>query len=98
MVSSTISPGYGFDSIALAILGGNHPFGVVLASLLFGTLRSGAVRMQNLARIPSEIISVVQSLVIVFIASPVIIRKFYLIPDKPNNEIQPEPVVSGEVK
>lgn len=98
MVSSTISPGYGFDSIALAILGGNHPFGVVLASLLFGTLRSGAVRMQNLARIPSEIISVVQSLVIVFIAAPVIIRKFYLIPDKPNNEIQPEPVVSGEVK
>jgi general nucleoside transport system permease protein len=98
MVSSTISPGYGFDSIALAILGGNHPFGVVLASLLFGTLRSGAVRMQNMARIPSEIISVVQSLVIVFIAAPVIIRKFYFIRERSEKEVQAEPALSGEVK
>ena len=50
------SAGYGFDSIALALLGKSHPFGVVLAALLFGTLRSGGTRMQNVAKIPVDII------------------------------------------
>ena len=35
----------GFDSIALALIGNNHPLGVVLSSLLFGSLRNGATRM-----------------------------------------------------
>jgi simple sugar transport system permease protein len=71
------SSGYGFDSIALALLGKNHPFGVVLAALLFGTLRSGGTRMQNVAKIPVDIIGVTQALVIAFIAAPAIIRAIY---------------------
>jgi simple sugar transport system permease protein len=71
------SSGYGFDSISLALLGKSHPGGVVLAALLFGTLRSGATRMQNIARIPVDIISVIQALIIVFIAAPAIIRALY---------------------
>jgi len=71
------SAGYGFDAIALALLGKSHPLGVVLASLLFGTLRSGATRMQSIASIPIDIISVVQALVIVFIAAPAIVRWIY---------------------
>jgi len=71
------SSGYGFDSIALALLGKSHPLGVVLAALLFGTLRSGATRMQNVARIPIDIISVIQALIIAFIAAPAIIRTLY---------------------
>lgn len=71
------SAGYGFDSIALALLGKSHPAGVVAAALLFGTLRSGATRMQNIARIPVDIISVIQALVIAFIAAPAIIRFIY---------------------
>lgn len=77
VLTSSFSPGYGFDSIALALLGGSHPFGVVLSALLFGTLRSGGTRMQNIARIPVDIIGVVQALVIVFIAAPAIIRALY---------------------
>ncbi len=73
------SSGYGFDSIALALLGKSHPLGVVLAALLFGTLRSGATRMQNIAHIPIEIISVIQALIIAFIAAPAIIRSLYRI-------------------
>lgn len=73
------SSGYGFDSIALALLGNSHPGGVVLAALLFGTLRSGGTRMQNVAKIPVDIISVVQALVIAFIAAPAIIRAIYRI-------------------
>ncbi len=78
-VGQGFTAGYGFDSIALALLGKSHPFGVVLASLLFGTLRSGATRMQSLAGIPIDIISIIQGLVIVFIAAPAIIRWLYRI-------------------
>lgn len=71
------SAGYGFDAIALALLGKNHPLGVVLASLLFGTLRSGALGMQLAAGIPIDIISVLQALILAFIAAPAIIRALY---------------------
>ncbi len=74
---SAFSTGYGFDSIALALLGNSHPAGVVLASLLFGFLRGGAARMQSMAGVPVEIIRVVQGMVIVFIAAPEIIRRLY---------------------
>jgi simple sugar transport system permease protein len=76
-LASAFSAGYGFDSIALALLGKSHPFGVVLSALLFGTLRSGGTRMQNVAKIPVDIIGVIQALVIAFIAAPSIIRSLY---------------------
>jgi len=78
-LASAFSSGYGFDSIALALLGKSHPLGVVLAALLFGTLRSGGTRMQNVAQIPVDIIGIVQALVIAFIAAPAIIRGIYRI-------------------
>ena len=71
------STGYGFDSIALAILGNSHPVGVVLSSLLFGFLRGGAARMQSVAGVPVELIRIVQGMVIVFVAAPAIIRGIY---------------------
>jgi ABC-type uncharacterized transport system permease subunit len=78
-LASAFSAGYGFDSIALALLGKSHPLGVVLAALLFGTLRSGGTRMQNVAQIPVDIIGIIQALVIAFIAAPAIIRGIYRI-------------------
>ena len=71
------SAGYGFDSIALALLGRSHPVGVVLAALLFGTLRAGATRMQSVAAIPIDIIEILQAMIIIFIAAPEIIRWIY---------------------
>jgi simple sugar transport system permease protein len=73
----SFSSGYGFDSIALALLGGSHPLGVVLASLLFGTLRNGATQMQVSAGIPIDIISVLQGIILAFVAAPAIIRTIY---------------------
>jgi simple sugar transport system permease protein len=84
------STGYGFDSIALALLGNSHPLGVVLASLLFGFMRGGAGRMQSVAGTPVEIISIIQGLVIIFVAAPEIIRSIYHI-KAPRQE---EPVLS----
>jgi ABC-type uncharacterized transport system permease subunit len=76
-IAQGFSPGYGYDSIALALLGGGHPVGVVLAALLFGALRNGATQMQSLAGIPIDIVSIVQAFVIMFVAAPAIIRWIY---------------------
>lgn len=73
--------GYGFDAIALALLGKSHPVGVLLASLLFGVLRAGAVQMQGAANVPVDIISVLQGLIIVFVAAPEMIRALYRLRD-----------------
>lgn len=71
------STGYGFDSIALALLGNSHPLGVVLASLLFGFLNAGAARMQSVAGVPVELIRIIQGMIIIFVAAPEIIRSLY---------------------
>lgn len=44
----TLGAPYGFDGIAIALIGGNHPLGVGLAALFFGVLRAGGTRMQLL--------------------------------------------------
>jgi simple sugar transport system permease protein len=76
-LAMAFSSGYGFDSIALALLGKSHPVGVVLSSLLFGALRNGATGMQLKADIPIDIISVLQAFILVFIAAPAIIRTIF---------------------
>jgi ABC-type uncharacterized transport system permease subunit len=69
--------GYGFDAIALALLGKSHPTGVVLSAILFGFLRNGAIQMQVMAGIPIDIISILQAFILAFIAAPAIIRTIY---------------------
>ncbi len=74
---AAFSPGYGFDAIALALLGKSNPFGVLASALLFGALRNGATRMQSVASVPVDIISVMQAMIIAFIAAPEIVRWIY---------------------
>jgi simple sugar transport system permease protein len=73
------SVGYGFDSIAVALLGRADPIGVVPSALLFGALRAGASRMQFLSQIPIDIVNVIQALVLIFVAAPALIRWIYRI-------------------
>jgi len=67
----------GFDAIALALLGRSHPIGVLWAGLLFGALKAGGRQMQAAAQIPLDLVVVVQALIIVFIASPDLVRAIY---------------------
>lgn len=71
------SVGYGFDSIAVALLGGGHLLGVIPSALLFGGLAGGASRMQFLSQIPIDIIRLIQGMVLIFVAAPVLIRWIY---------------------
>ena len=81
-VRYSMSPGflgYGFDAIALALLGRTHPLGVVLAALLFGALRAGSLAMQGAAGVGTDIIVVIQALIIMFVAAPALVREIYRI-------------------
>jgi ABC-type uncharacterized transport system permease subunit len=73
------SLGYGFDSIAIALLGKTHPLGVVIAAIFFGAMKNGGTRMQFLSQIPVDIISVIQGLILLLVAADAIIRYIYRI-------------------
>jgi simple sugar transport system permease protein len=78
--SPGFSVGYGFDSIAIALLGKTNPLGLIPAALLFGALRSGASRMQFLTQIPIDVIGIIQALVLVFVAADQIVRWVFRFP------------------
>lgn len=59
-----ISPGYGFEGIAVALLANNHPLGIIFSGILFGALRSGSEVMQMNAKVPSVLVFAIQGLVI----------------------------------
>jgi len=72
-----LSAGYGFDSIALALLGNSHPVGVIFAALLFGVLKNGATKMMVVSTIPIDIVTILQAVILIFVAAPAIIRSVY---------------------
>ncbi len=68
---------YGIDAITVALLGRARPLGVVLAALLFGALDAGGVAMQASTSTPLTITTVIQSLVVLFVAAPPLIRGLF---------------------
>ena len=68
------SPGFGFTGIAVAVLANNHPMGILLSALLFGILEAGSMKMSYSAGISTSMVNVIQGLVILFVATPNIIR------------------------
>ncbi|MBM4425252.1 MAG: ABC transporter permease [Chloroflexi bacterium] len=60
------SPGWGFDAIAVALVGQLHPAGVLLAALFFGALRTGANSMQTAVGLPMVVVQVIQGLTVLF--------------------------------
>lgn len=74
-----VAASFGFDAITVALLGRNNPFGVLAAGILFGGLRAGAVTMQANQGVPIDIVLVVQSLIVLFIAAPPLVRSMFRI-------------------
>ncbi len=73
---NNFSPGYGYTGIAVAVLARNKPWGILPAALLFGALQSGGMSMQLFARIPMDLMTLVQGLVILLVAAPALMEIF----------------------
>lgn len=72
-----IAASLGFDAITVALLGRGTPLGTVLSALLFGGLRAGGLAMQAKTGTPIDIVLVIQSLVVLFIAAPALVRAVF---------------------
>jgi ABC-type uncharacterized transport system permease subunit len=72
-----ISANYGFNAIALALLAGNRPAGIVVGALLFGALRTGGQLMAVKTGIPLDLLLLIQALVIMFVAAGGLIRAIW---------------------
>ncbi|KAB1911853.1 ABC transporter permease [Micromonospora sp. AMSO31t] len=67
----------GFDGILVALLGRVKPWGVLLAALLFGALQAGGNRMQSYSGISLELVTVLQALIVIFIAAPAMVKAIF---------------------
>jgi simple sugar transport system permease protein len=96
-LSLDLSGGIGFNAIALALLAGLRPSGVVAAALLFGALTNGGKVMGIQSGIPFDLLFFIMALVIMFVAAPGLIRSIWRIRvSKPQPElaISQQPVAS----
>ncbi len=59
----------GFNGIGVALLGRNHPVGVVLGALLFGSLTSGAQEMQFVTDVPLQLASVLLAVILLLVTA-----------------------------
>lgn len=78
-ITETIDAGIGFDAITVALLGRSRAWGTFAAGILFGALKAGSFSMQAQG-IPVDIVLVVQSLVVLFIAAPPLLRTVFFLP------------------
>ncbi len=64
-----VSPGYGFDGIAVALIGANTAPGIVFGAVLFGIMRAGGNFMQMTTGVPVAIINIIQAIVIIMVVA-----------------------------
>ena len=67
----------GFDGITVALLGQSNPIGIMFSALLLGAMRAGAPLMQIQARVPVEIIDVIQGVILIFLAAEIVVRRIF---------------------
>jgi simple sugar transport system permease protein len=83
IMTGGVLSGYGFDAIAVALVARSNPWAIFPAALLFGALRSGSSFMQLQTQVSSDLISVVQAAVIVFVAAPLLVRWLFRLREAP---------------
>ncbi len=82
------SAGIGFTAITVALLGRNRPMGIVWGSLLFAALGVGGRTMQASTGIPLDLATVIQSAIVLFVATPVLVKELFRLRAAPTNTVQ----------
>jgi simple sugar transport system permease protein len=67
----------GFNGILVALLGRVKPWGVVGAALLFGALQAGGAAMQTFSGISNELVTVIQAMIVIFVAAPLLVKAMF---------------------
>ncbi|MDR1767232.1 MAG: ABC transporter permease [Propionibacteriaceae bacterium] len=80
-LTSAVAGTFGVDAITVALLGRSKPLGTVLAGLLFGGLQAGGYLMQARTSTPIDVILVLQSVIVLMIAAPPLVRAIFRLPD-----------------
>jgi ABC-type uncharacterized transport system permease subunit len=76
-LTPSVAGNIGFDGLLVALLGRNRPWGTLLAAILFGALRAGGNRMQSFSGVSLELVTVVQAVIVVFIAAPALVKTIF---------------------
>jgi ABC-type uncharacterized transport system permease subunit len=76
-LTNAVDAGLGFDGITVALLGRAKPWPTVAAGLLFGALHAGSATMQSRTGTSIDLVTIVQALVVLFIAAPAFVRAVF---------------------
>ncbi|GAA1599791.1 hypothetical protein GCM10009828_027500 [Actinoplanes couchii] len=76
-LTPAVAGNIGFDGLLVALLGRNRPWSTFFAALLFGALRAGGNRIQSFAGISLELVTVLQALIVIFIAAPALVKAIF---------------------
>lgn len=76
-LSPNVDANLGFNAITVALLGRTKPWGVVWASLLYGAFQAGASVMQANDHISTDIIGVIEALIVIFVSAPQLIKEIF---------------------
>jgi simple sugar transport system permease protein len=97
--SGLLSPGVfvniGFDSIAIALLARANPFAIIPASILWGSMLSGAGLMQQEVGLSIDSVRIIQALVLLFVAADVIVRTVFRVRRKDVSALETTTLASG---
>ncbi|WP_434810810.1 ABC transporter permease [Microbacterium sp. bgisy189] len=96
--TSGVDAGIGFDAITVALLGRSTPWGTFAAGILFGAFKAGGYSMQAAEQVPIEIVTVVQALIVLFIAAPPLVRTIFFLPSDERDRRRREKARKKELK
>jgi simple sugar transport system permease protein len=96
--AADIDAGIGFDAITVALLGRSTPWGTFAAGILFGAFKAGGFSMQAAQGVPIEIITVVQALIVLFIAAPPLVRTIFFLPSAERDQRRREKARQKQLK
>ncbi len=89
-VTLDVAGSIGFDAITVALLGRNTPVGTLLAGLLFGAFRAGGYPMQSQAGVPIDMVLILQSVIVLLIAAPALVRWLFHLPHPTGHSLREE--------